>query len=408
MIKLLDNPVMNYAWGSRHAIAALLGRSTPSEQPQAELWMGAHPKAPSRVLVDGRDISLSEWIAHQPETILGRDAAERFKGDLPYLFKVLAAEQALSIQAHPNLSQARTGFERENRLGLALDAPQRNYRDANHKPECICALTDFWALNGFRAAHQISDLLGSVVDRSHVDLLAPLQAADVTVGLRPFFDQLMHLSPVQQHQLVEDVVAVVDKQDWPDPAFDWVRRLYNQFPGDIGALSPLIFNLIQLAPGEAMYLPARQMHAYLRGTGIELMANSDNVLRGGLTAKHVDVGELMKVLRFVDTRTEILYPRPISPCLSVYDTPAAEFELAIARLTPSQSHVGSRRTSAEIWLCTQGQAVFTTSRETLTLAQGQSAIVPAASDDYYLTGSAVLYRAGVPSSKNGDPLHDDH
>jgi len=282
-IGLLKNTIQEYAWGSYTAIPELLGCESPAQAPQAELWLGAHPKAPSMVNCNGRWVSLLELIEQSPEDILGEKVAQRFDNRLPYLFKVLAAAKPLSIQAHPSRTQAKQGFARENRLRIPLDAANRNYKDDNHKPECICALTPFWALNGFR---NISDILSLLEKTCHQGLeteITNLREKPDSQGLKRFFHELMTMEPPRQKQVINDALSYAQKHIQEDKVFEWMIHLHNEYPADIGVFAPVILNLICLEPGQAMFLPSGEMHAYLDGVGIELMANSDNVLRGGLT-----------------------------------------------------------------------------------------------------------------------------
>ncbi len=395
-IARMKNTVQDYPWGSRTFIAELLGQSVPSERPMAELWLGAHPKAPSRVAVDGRWVSLLELIEERPGEVLGEAVAARFGRQLPYLFKVLAAAQPLSIQAHPDLQQAREGFARENRLGIALDDPRRNYRDANHKPELICALTDFWALKGFRPVPEILENLSPLDDPRLLPQLADLRAAPDAEGLKRFFGELMTLAENRRERVVAAAVAHARRRPADDAVGTWVRRLAGAYPGDIGVLAPLFMNLVCLAPGEAMFLEAGQLHAYLSGSGIELMANSDNVLRGGLTPKHIDVPELLRVLRFTTGPARILHPEPDGPCEAAYRQPAPEFALSVITLQKDRPLARPGR-GVEILLCLRGTAEVRDDRGgRLVLSRGQSLLVPAAVGGLTLSGEAVLYSAHLP------------
>lgn len=400
----LINPIQSYAWGSRTALAELLGQPSPSAAPQAELWLGAHPSAPSQVeLPDGRKLALGDLIAAAPRAILGDRVALRFGNRLPLLFKVLAAGAPLSIQAHPNLHQAREGFARENEAGIPLSAPHRNYRDDNHKPEIICAATPFWALNGFRPLAQLQHLLADAAAPALAPFLARLQRQPGSEGLKHAFAELMNSPADVRAAIVAQVTAqaqVRAPQPGPDAAiWQWVLRLEATYPGDLGIITPLLLNLVHLDPGEAMYLPAGELHAYLDGTGIELMANSDNVLRGGLTPKHVDVPELLRVLTFRLQAPEILRPHADAPGISHYVTGAAEFRLSVLHIAPGQAYQAPLERGVEILLVWQGTAVIAPlgpDGGSLTLTRGQSVLVPAAATGYTLSGHATLYRASVP------------
>ncbi len=395
-IARMKNTVQEYQWGSRTFIPELLGRKIPSDRPMAELWMGAHPKAPSMVEVEGRWVSLLDVIEAHPAEVLGQDVVQRFGRQLPYLFKVLAAGQPLSIQAHPNLAQAREGFARENRIGIALDDPRRNYRDANHKPELICALTGFWALKGFRRVDAILDGLQPLGDPHLLPELELLRRRPDAEGLKRFFGELMALDSERRGRVVSAVVEEARPRAGEDPACRWVLNLAQAYPGDIGVLAPLMMNLVHLAPGEAMFLEAGQLHAYLSGSGIELMANSDNVLRGGLTPKHIDVPELLRVLRFSTGAPRILHAQDIGGGEAVYRQPADEFSLSVITLEKDRPVQRPGR-GVEILLCLEGGAEISgDSSGRLMLSRGDSVLVPAAVRRCTLAGEGVLYSAHVP------------
>ncbi|MCB2148000.1 MAG: mannose-6-phosphate isomerase, class I, partial [Deltaproteobacteria bacterium] len=326
----LENVVQPYEWGSRTAIADLLGQPSPAPEPQAELWMGTHPKGPSMVVAGDRKFPLQQLIDRHPVGILGRDVSMRYGTALPYLFKVLAAARPLSIQAHPGKRQAVEGFSRENREGKAMDAPDRNYRDDNHKPEIICALTPFWGLNGFRPAAAVVDLLAPVCPTALRDAFQDLKRRQGK-GVRNFFEAMMRLTTEKRKVAAREVLNKAGPLADTSLPCQWMVKLASAYPGDMGVLSPALLNLICLEPGQAMFLPAGQLHAYLDGVGIELMANSDNVLRGGLTPKHVDVPELLSVFRFEETPIKILEPVTVGPAESGYDCPAEEFSLTVIR-----------------------------------------------------------------------------
>ena len=397
-ISLLKNSIQDYAWGSKTAIPELLGQAESAERPQAELWMGAHPKAPSQVYCDGLWRSLLEVIAEKPQEILGKDAAHKFSNKLPFLFKVLAAAKPLSIQAHPNQRQAEEGFIRESEMGIPLEAANRNYRDDNHKPEVICALSPFWALNGFRQVREILRLLGEIQDPDLVEALSFLRDHSSHRGLKKFFNYLMTLEEARKSQIVEATVAFAEKRRAKEPVWAWVAKLNEEYPQDVGVLSPAFLNLVKLEPQQAMYLPAGELHAYLQGTGIELMANSDNVLRGGLTAKHMDVQELLSILNFTETKLTILEPQRVASGEAFYSTGTAEFVLSIIEVNDSSPFLGAVKRSVEIMICTQGVARITDLGEgdTTGLTRGTSIVVPAAVKQYRIEGEATFYKAAVP------------
>ncbi|KPK15077.1 MAG: hypothetical protein AMK69_27945 [Nitrospira bacterium SG8_3] len=399
-IALLDNPVRNYAWGSRSFIPDLLGESSPAAEPVAELWMGAHPTSPSMVLVNKERLSLLELIRERPADILGESVAKRYFNNLPFLFKVLAAAKPLSIQAHPNKDQAREGFARENRQKIPLKASHRNYKDENHKPEIICALKPFWALKGFRHAEEIIDLLDDIGISSLESERNGLQKSPNRRGLQTFFSALMMMEKARRTRVLMEAVNQCKKVAHENPAFEWVVRLSAAYPDDLGILSPVLLNLVQLQKGEAMNIPAGELHAYLEGAGIELMANSDNVLRGGLTPKQVDVQELLKVLTFQAGKVNLLKPDQGANCDRVYPTHTEEYSLSQLDIQEGDSLKSPKRRSVEIMICLEGDAQITDlgQGDVLSLRKGTSLIVPAAVEQYRIEGTATIYKASVPRS----------
>jgi len=397
-ISILKNTVQEYAWGSYTAIAELLGKNTPSTIPQAELWMGAHSKAPSVVKYDGKWVSLLELIKNNPKDILGKDVAQKFNNTLPYLFKVLAAAKPLSIQAHPSKTQAISGFEKENRLGIPLNAPNRNYKDDNHKPECICALTPFWALNGFRRVSEILLLMKKICPRSLAAELDDLRNQPDKQGLKNFFNSLLTMEPERKKQVIDDALKNAHRFSEDDNLFKWIIKLYNEYKTDIGIFSPILLNLICLKPGQAMFIPAGELHAYLDGVGIELMANSDNVLRGGLTPKHVDVPELLKVLSFEERDINIIASEKCKDFEMIYPSPAEEFVLSVISGNKGIAYKSSAKRSIEIILCTDGKALITDidNNIAIDLDRGVSVVIPACVKNYTINGKATLYKASVP------------
>lgn len=395
---ILKNPIQDYAWGSRTALPELLGTQTPSKRPQAELWMGAHQKAPSEVLADGNWQPLPQIIEKSPVALLGKRVAEKFANKLPFLFKVLAAARPLSIQAHPDLDQAKEGFVRENSLGIPLSAPNRNYRDNNHKPEIICALTAFWALNGFRKIDNIVSLLKEIDPSELLEEIKELENNLDSNGLKRFFSTIMAMEKQKQQRAVAEAIEYAEKHTDDNPVFEWMVRLNAEYPGDIGVLSPVLLNLVELIPGQAMFLHAGQLHAYLEGVGMELMANSDNVLRGGLTPKHIDVQELLKILKFKEKQLVILEPEEQANGERVYASDAKEFQLSVITVGVGTFYVSPEDRSVEIIICMSGRASIKNfeNGKALELKKGRSIVVPAAVRQYSIEGEAILYKASVP------------
>ncbi len=390
-ISRLRNPIQTYAWGSRTGIADFLGRPSPAGEPQAELWMGAHPKAPSEIEIDGRWRSLAEVIDEHPKEVLGDRVVARHGTTLPFLFKVLAAGRALSIQAHPDRGQAIAGCRREDELGISRLAPERNYRDSNHKPEVILAVTPFVILRGFRAPEEILESMR----RLELPELMPAAGRALRAGdLEGFFGAYMSLDGEQLDAVLARALAAIEAAGGDGEADHWVAKLERQFPGDRGILAPLFLHLKELAPGEAIFTGPGVLHAYLDGVGIELMANSDNVVRGGLTPKHVDVGELLRILRFEPEPPRLL-ASTVTGGERRLETVAGEFDLSVIDVEPGRSHRGPGG-SVEILLCAHGRGCVRASTVALDFGQGDALLVPAAAGSYLIEGNATLFRAGAP------------
>ncbi|MDH3839095.1 MAG: mannose-6-phosphate isomerase, class I, partial [Desulfobacteraceae bacterium] len=304
----------------------------------------------------------------------------------------------LSIQAHPSLGQAGEGFERENRLKIPLDAPNRNYKDDNHKPECICALTFFWALNGFRKIPDMISLMDKICPKGLKKDFDLFRQQPNSRGLKEFFKAMMIMDRKTQKQIIDDAVKNADQLKDKNNAYQWIIDLHKEYPSDIGIFSPIILNLICLEPGQAMFLPAGTLHAYLDGVGIELMANSDNVLRGGLTPKHVDVKELLNVLNFEEREINILNMERINPCEHRYESHAEEFALSVITVKTDQNYYSPDKRCVEMLLCTDGDAVVVDLAEnkSVDIKKGMSILIPDVVKKYSIKGDAVLYKAAVP------------
>ncbi len=405
-MELLQGAVRPYAWGSRTAIAELLGDPVPAPHPQAELWFGAHPADPSVLLgADGARTSLIEALLADPDRQLGSRCTGRWGNRLPFLVKVLAADEPLSLQAHPSAVQAAEGFAREEALGIAPGAPERNYSDPNHKPELLCALTEFHALTGFRDVHRTVELLTALAVPELVpyrDMLAGQPDAD---GLRALFTTWITLPQPAIEALLPPVLdACVALLRERGPAADFaaecrtVLQLAEAHPGDTGVLAAALLNHVVLAPGEALYLPAGNLHTYLHGTGIEIMANSDNALRGGLTAKHVDVPELLRVLDFSHGGLTVSRGRRVGPRETCFETPAVEFRLSCLQWAPGDGQpVRLRGPGPQIVLCTQGSVrLCSDDGRDMQLDRGSSVWFTAAEPEVRLcpgTGPVQLFRA---------------
>lgn len=394
----LQNPVMNYAWGSPSAIAALQGRETQGD-PEAELWMGAHPHAPSSLHVDGDRVVLGERLFSDAPNLLGESCRAEFGARLPFLFKVLAAAEPLSIQAHPNLAEAKSGFEREEGSAVPRSDATRTYRDANHKPELLCALTEFHALCGFRPTDELTLLLtelGLGDTEFFRDGLTAMRR-DSETGLRQLVSSIL-TDPRICKGVLPDVLRAAATQG-PRSNFAeacaWLVRIGEKYPQDPGVVLSVLLNYVKLQPEEAVYLAAGVPHAYLHGTAVEIMANSDNVIRGGLTTKHVDVKELLQIL-VVNTRVNVL--RPQASSLTRYLSPAKEFELWRIEVNGDACELPSSR-GPQIVLCVEGHLTLSALDQdaSLELARGQSAFVSGTTRNLSVTGRGKAYRAGLPS-----------
>ena len=401
----LDNPIQDYAWGSKTALSRLQGRP-PAAEPEAELWIGAHPKAPSAVTLAGRQVTLDRLVADRPAETLG-PAADRFGPALPFLLKVLAVAEPLSIQAHPSLAQAANGFAREQAAGNPPDAPNRNYRDRNHKPELAVALEPYWMMSGFRPYVELVRNLEAVGVPELRDAAAALRRRPTERALGSLLATALQLNDQQRAGLVSRTEKYAASQlrggghgTDAAAAARWVERLAASYPGDAGVLSPYLLNLVHLAPGEGIFTDAGMLHAALSGTAVELQANSDNVLRGGLTVKHVDVPELLRVGRFVPREAAVLDPAADPNGERRYPTPAAEFALssvALDRLPPDTGYFSATVNGPEILLVLHGDATVTDGRgHSMDCRGGEALFVPAALGCYRVRGTALLFRARVP------------
>jgi mannose-6-phosphate isomerase len=403
-IAVLDNAVMPYAWGDRHTLADLLGKPVPSPEPGAELWIGAHPKAPSKVHCDGLGWrSLAELIGENPVGMLGARVSAAFGNQLPFLFKILAVAQPLSLQAHPDHAAAGAGFQRENRLAIPLDAPRRNYRDDRGKPECVCAVTPFTALCGFRPRDQALRWLAALMPHGTAGLVHLAQTPGAS-GLQAFLRWLLTLPENRIAPLCRHAIAKAAEFAGREAVFQWVQRLGGRYPTDAGIFGPALLNLVQLAPGQALLLPAGELHAYLEGVAVELMANSDNVLRGGLTAKHMDVDELLRILRFEERAVAPLRPRAGGPGERIYPSGFEEFELAEITVGSAEDYLRADiARSLEILFCLEGRARVIEMRspgeQGLAVRRGEALAVPATAGRYAIRGSARFLRAAVPDGK---------
>ncbi|MBX5438830.1 MAG: mannose-6-phosphate isomerase, class I [Thermoflavifilum sp.] len=395
--------VQHYDWGGYEFIPQLLRIENPQHKPYAEYWLGAHQAASAELIDQSHRCSLYACIQQYPVDTLG-PAVERQFGHLPYLLKILDVRQMLSIQVHPTKEAAIAGFEKEQRAGIPLDAPQRNFKDRNHKPELMVALSDFWLLHGFRPEADLWNALEKIP--SFRGLAKRFQQA----GYRGLYEELMLMSPEQADALlwpiVKDATRRLESEAWPvpndDPAY-WLALAVRQHPPgkhlDKGLFSFFLMNIVHLQPGEAIFQGAGVLHAYLRGQNVEIMANSDNVLRGGLTTKHVDIPELLQHIQFAPVQ-----PQPIHPIQArenaaeqLFPAPVADFQLSRIILAPGQ-HATLKAHTTEILLVLEGHLIVQNSDD-LVLSAGQSVVMfYGETIDCVAQGEvpALIYRATVP------------
>ncbi|WP_253796765.1 mannose-6-phosphate isomerase, class I [Kitasatospora paracochleata] len=376
----LHNPIRDYAWGSRTTLAELQGRPAPTAEPEAELWIGAHPTAPS--LIDGGGgTTLLDLIGSDPTGTLGPDLDR-----LPFLLKLLAVERPLSLQVHPDAAQAAAGFAAEQAAGVAPDDPHRSYHDDQPKPELICALTPFTALCGFADPAQSAALLGSL----HIDALHGVVQYLRTGDLRGAVTTLLNWPEAERAGLVAQVLAACTTRTGPRAA--WTAALARAYPHDTGVITSMLLNLVELRPGEALHLPGRTLHAYLYGTGVEIMAASDNVLRGGLTSKYVDIGELLTITDFRATPPGRIHPAPTANHGETYPAPAPQFRLSRYQVRP-QRPITLHRPGPGVLLCLGDEITVRRDADATTLTPGLSVFLPHRGGPVELTGSGVAYHA---------------
>lgn len=390
---LLHNRVQHYAWGSVDGLHRIVG-SDPSGGPEAELWVGTHPSAPSVVADDPQGRTLADIIAADPARWLGADLAAEGHTALPFLLKILSIGSPLSLQAHPSAEQAEAGFAREEAAGVPRDAPNRTYRDPFPKPEALVALHDTWALCGFREPPEAADL----VECLGVAALEPLGAAlraGAPDGLREALAWLVHLRGDERQAVATAVATAVDGIDPTDRLGPrgWVRRLAARYPGDPTCLAPLLLQAVNLRPGDAMHLPARNLHSYLSGAGVEVMAASDNVLRGGLTPKHIDVDQLLSVLRFDPGVPPAPIRKDLGDGVVTYDAGEASFVLAV--VAPGDEPVEIEPLGPSLLLATGGPVDIAGPDHGLSSDHGDAVFAAPGEGPLTVTGPGRLWWATV-------------
>ncbi len=410
----LRGHVKHYAWGGRQYLPELLGVDNPEGRPFGELWIGAHPAGPAEAQLPGRSVPLDEVVRRHGDAVLGPGSVRRFPTGLPYLLKVLDVRGMLSIQAHPTRQQAEEGYRRENQAGVPLDAPSRSYRDRNHKPEAHVAVTDFYMLHGFKSLEAIDETLRTVPALG--GLMPDFGFRLRSVGreetrrqrlVTDLYRRVMTLPQPQVDAALEPLLARIlppyqaEKLDRLSPDF-WAARAALELPlpdghRDRGIFSIYLLNLVRLSPGEGTYQPAGTLHAYLEGVTVEVMASSDNVLRGGLTPKHVDVPELLRTLSFDSGPPPVLRGQAISASERAYSVPAREFLLGRITIDAGRPHHAAGPNGADSLIVLEGDAWLDAAGTRLALPKGACALVPGGID--YSLGSdsrALLFRASVP------------
>lgn len=426
----LQGRARDYAWGSRDVIPGLFGYE-PAERPIAEVWLGAHPDDPAR-LTSGEDDplfdltqlypsrfgvscgdspcdgpvgnqpgavlrpTLEEFVASAPEDALGEEIVRRHGPRLPYLLKLIAPAEPLSLQVHPSLEQARAGFAAEETAGIERTAPNRNYRDRNHKPELAYALTRFEALVGFRAPRRIA----AVIRDLGVPLTRDLREIVLREGVRSAFCFLLDPKTRPNEDAVQQVVrACAEREPEESPsrrADAAVEELGARYPGDPGVVASLLMNPVTLQPGEALFIPEGTVHAYRSGLAVEIMAASDNVLRAGLTAKYIDVPELLRIVRADAAPPVRIAPEWHSRTTATFYAPVDDFELSVVTLRDANAWVRQPSMGPRTLMCLEGAVQAEAGGERLSMNAGQALFVPASDGRLSVCGFGKLVIAGVP------------
>ena len=391
-IQRLEPYIQGYAWGHSSWLQEFTHHpEAVGAGPWAEMWLGAHANGMTRVLRDdGTSQPMAELIAREPETTLGAGCDE-----LPYLFKILAIAAPLSIQCHPSKAQAAAGYAREEAAGVPHTSPVRNYKDTNHKPEIFCALSPSIAMCGFRTVEEIGQLLESLIPETSRTYLSGILDPERPEGevYRELLERILTLTGTERAAFMGMLAAEIASSSADSLEYRLVKRFLSIYPDDPSVLSPLYLNVLELAPGEALYQPAGELHAYVDGIGVELMASSDNVLRGGLTPKHIDTGELLEIVGFNHVDKQKTLPSETGNGSFVYDIPASEFILQVV----DHADCGfTGHDSIEMVIQTEGTSVITCDDGTVEAAAGSCFLIPASVSDYRITCEGRLFLAGVP------------
>jgi len=400
----LKGVIRNYDWGGSEFLSNLLSHSNPTGEPMAEYWLGAHDSASSILVTKDSEIGLNQFIEKDKEKILGKTVAKKF-GRLPYLLKILDVKDMLSIQVHPAKHEAEIEFVRENREKIPLNAPHRNYKDDNHKPELMVALGDFWLLHGFKSVGKLRSTLQNVFE------LRPLLEIFDATGYDQLYKTVMEMPQESVNQLLQPLLQRIEPlykqgQLQKDDENFWAARASVTFDTqssqgkfekiDRGIFSVYFFNLLHVQAGEGVFQDAGVPHAYLEGQNVEIMASSDNVLRGGLTNKHIDVKELMKHIRFQETIPNILHPQKMNDTEKLYRTGAPDFKLSCFSL-PKGKGSSFESATGEIVLVIDGDVSISAGTNELQLHQGEAAFITNhQSVNLRAVSKTYLFRASVP------------
>lgn len=379
----LDNPVRRYPWGSTTLVQQLQGRPV-NGQPLAEVWVGAHADAPSVADVGGRRVPLDALIAEQPEAMLGRRVLEACGPRLPFLTKILAADRALSIQVHPTSAQAQAGYAAETEAGIRPQA--RSYRDPHHKPEVLYALTPFELLSGLREPEQAAKLVAELEVCALDPVVDLLQGAPAEDAHRAALDWLLRRRG--SAGWVEEVAATAYEGIGARPEWAVVHDLASRYPGDPCLIAPLVLNYERLEPGQAVYTAPGTLHAYLHGMAIEVMAASDNVLRAGLTTKHVDVDQVLAVTDFAPRLTGFLRPRRREPGVVDFEPPVRDFALRAVTVRAGAALAGPAD-GPRVAVCAEGEVVVA-GRDQCRLRAGEAVFVPDADGALAVSGNGTV------------------
>jgi len=393
--------IQHYAWGGKTFLPSLLSIKNDDQLPFGEYWLGTHGSGPSSVhLSENATTLLPALIQSEKKRYLGEKVTTQFNG-LPFLFKILDVHDMLSIQVHPSKSSAEAGFEKENQLGIPLNAPNRNYKDQNHKPEVMVALSEFWLLHGF--AHDIERRIHDY------EILSPFQEDFIHGGIKGIYKKIMELPIDAVDEILQPLSARImalyhaNQLEKASPDF-WAARAMETFKQndghfDRGIFSIYLFNILRLTPGQAIFQGAGVPHAYLEGQNIELMSNSDNVLRAGLTPKHIDISELLLNTAFVPTTPSIIEGELGLPH-QVYDCPVNDFILYADCIQAGEERV-IPFTAPGILLVMEGSASWSTVNASIDTIGLDSLFVSAGEELKVKANSKIsFFIATVPSTLN--------